>query len=683
MPARVCYGDLIMGSLKFIRKQRRCGCDCRDAAGYEIDDGIFNPIIQLNTPCTNGERPPCLYIARFPCSLLYQGKEVTNVRTPFRVLCEFPTNLHEYVALLGYEPAISRNALTVYEDLSRYPYACTWAERYTTASQTCIPSFQEAWWASTESNIAWRLDTLASAGTLRHELGISYSLETGTAWNCFGPNTLRLDPPLRGSTDWFKEIPGLPQFVCVTPGITTKVYEKDCCPNCWQCELPDINYVTDTNDNVSRIPSQRLDFIPDADESPWLPEMNGICRYQSDILQYTAYGATTATELPEFYAGFPTREKVLLDIASPMNEGQPSASTLIMHYEKGQFGFGGTFFAGVRTSVRYECPQFTCDGPNLFVKQTNDRDFPDTLTLTKHDCFASETNDSGPCPAASNQGDMFYLSVNRWTAHEPIRRSNYGTEIDRLTCCDPWCECMPGYISIQCPGDGIQRQGWQPGVPDLPGVSKGFCTGGRDGINTPVGPSREFCGTFLDADENEHEICVVAYCAKATVPGGAWGVDWYCDGEHIPNAGSGGLGSCCPFQFEFVMPEMPCLPGCTGCVAFNTPSTLCQPPGEPCCDPPEDPVTVSVGALGASCYPGPGSFTLPLAAIPGTPYRWSGDDDTSTRWTLTCSGGVYTIHSPENNINSLTETSHTCDPFQVNFVEDSGTCVGQVITVTA
>ncbi len=677
-------------ALNFIRKQRRCGCDCRDDDEYQIDDGIFNPIIQLDTPCDNGKRPPCLYIARFPCNLRYENVEVTNVRTPFRVLCEFPTSLHEYVALKGWTRQIpgqqfvdSTLGLDAWEKYSEYPYACTWAERYTTFSQTGVPYTQEGWWDTVNEHIVWTLNTLTIVGTLRHELGISYSLEPGTAWNCFGPNTLRLDPPLRGSTDWYKEIPGLPQFVCITPGITTKVYDKDCCPNCWQCELPDINYVTDISDNVSRIPSQRLDFIPDADESPWLPEMRGICRYQSDIIQYSAYDHVAGEELPEFYKGTPTREKVLLDIASPMNAGQPSTATVIMHYEKGQFGFGGSFFASVRTSVRYECPRFTCEGPNIFVKQTGDRTFPDTLTLTKHDCFASETNDSGPCPAASNQDNMFYFLRNRWTDHEPIRRSNYGTEIDRLTCCDPWCACMPGYITIQCPGGPVQKQGWQPGVNGLPAVSKGFCTGGRDGVNAPAGPSREYCGTFLDADDGEHEICVVAYCGGGGSAGGAWSTDWYCDGTYV-GPGAGGGGSRCPFQFQFRMPTMDCLPGCTGCVAFNMISDLCVPPEEEdCCSPPLSTVTVSVGASDVSCYPGPGSFTLPLVdSTPGA-YRWQGDDDQSTRWTLTCTGTSYRIHSPDNNINLLDETSHTCDPaFQINFVEDSGDCIGQVITVT-
>jgi hypothetical protein len=174
----------------------------------------------------------------------------------------------------------------------------------------------------------------------------------------------------------------------------------------------------------------------------------------------------------------------------------------------------------------------------------------------------------------------------------------------------------------------------------------------------------------------------VIYCDGdgPTATLGSWQTEWYCDGEYVGLGGIGNIQSC-PFRAEYRAPPLPCfeLDDCTGCAAFNMISNLCLPPELPCCDPPLDSVTVSVSAAGPSCYSGSGSFVLPRTG----PFTWSGDDDTSSVWTLTCGTNGYIITSPENNINQLDQGSHTCEPFQINFVEDSGDCIGQVITVTA
>jgi len=67
-----------------LKRNRACGCDCRDQDIYEVDDGIFNPLMEIDSPCGGTTKPPCLYIARFPCNIDYRGEQITNVRLPLR-----------------------------------------------------------------------------------------------------------------------------------------------------------------------------------------------------------------------------------------------------------------------------------------------------------------------------------------------------------------------------------------------------------------------------------------------------------------------------------------------------------------------------------------------------------------------------------------------------------------------
>ena len=616
-----------------IKTHRRCGCDCRDADSWEVDAGIYNPLALTNSACyaTGGitqVKPPCKYLAKFECEREYAGEPITTYSIPLRVLCPFEEP-HIYRGILlafeAFDP-LGSPPFSAIESRAEWGTACTLSERYNIEAYSGFQGNQSAFWDQAVDRTRWSLDFSQPIATFTHRSGIRYQSELFNGWRCFDSNTLWLN-----SATVPAGYPPMPRSVCIVPEIRKTPLKTGCCKTRFQAEIPTIEANTGTH-----IANQRLDFISSTGDTFFVNGAPIKSPYLA-LARMLSYAGTYGD--PQRNCG---ANQAALHFLSALGDGQPSA-VCRLYIQYGCFA---------ELTAIYECQGFTCETAGVFNHITNDAGFPATITVTtglEQTSYASDNDDRGPCPNACGEptyGGMYYseYSDTNWAA-----------------CCDPFCDDVAGSIKINCPGSG-------GGI----GFNCKFTVGGHAGSGA-VGPSREACFTINDDDGDPHTVCVVVYCN-----GTGWASDWYCDGSLV-GTGSGGYTLCCPLRFEQEMPSMPCLPNCTGCVAINTGNSICQEPSEPCCDPPEDPVTVSVGASGGSCYPGPGSFTLPLTGS----FTWAGDDDTSTRWTLSCSGGIYTIHSPDNNINSLTETSHTCDPFQVNFVEDSGTCVGQVITVTA
>lgn len=615
---------------------RRCGCDCRDADHWEVDANIYNPLALLNSSCTatggiTQLKPPCKYLAKFECDREYGGEPVTALSIPLRVLCPFESPQIYRGILLEFEsidPVGFQNPpFSAFESRAIWGDACTISERYNIEAYSGFQGLHSALWDLAVVRTRWSLDFSTPLATFTHTSGIRYQSSAFNGWRCFDSNTLWLAPDTVPPG-----YPPMPRSVCIVPDIRKTPLKTGCCKNRFQAEIP----LIETNEGT-HIAAQRLDFVWSTGDTFFVNGLPIKSPYLA-LARVLAYNGTYGQTQGRCGA-----RQAALHVMSAMGAGGQPASVCRLYIQYGCYA---------QFTAIYECSSFTCETAGTFNRITNDAGFPQTIQVTtdlEQTSYASDNDDRGPCPNAC--GDPTYGGIYY----------NEYSDTDYAACCDPFCDDVAGTVKINCPGSGG-------------GISFNcrFTVGGHAGAGA-IGPSREACFTFNDDDAVSHSICVVVYCN-----GSGWASDWYCDGT-LAGTGSGGYTLCCPLRFEQEMPTMSCMEGCTGCVAINTPSTICQEPSQLCCDPPADPVTVSVGASGASCYPGPGSFTLPLT---GT-YRWSGDDDESTRWTLTCSGGVYTIHSPDNNINSLVETSHTCDPFQVNFVEDSGACVGQVITVTA
>lgn len=191
-----------------------------------------------------------------------------------------------------------------------------------------------------------------------------------------------------------------------------------------------------------------------------------------------------------------------------------------------------------RLGIVYSLPtgvSWDCYGPNNLVLTAN----PYGCPLPTNVCVTPKpTNDLDIC-SENNQN-----------------RAMYDSEEDRCACCDNYCDCILGEIRIQCSGGGVQVCNGQ------------YCIGGRTGVAGPVGPSRELCCTFEDADLVSHLICVVVYCTG----GGNWKADWYCDGTL---AGTVPIDStCCPLTGTSTAPPLPCI-NCDGCSALMT---TCTPP---------------------------------------------------------------------------------------------------------
>lgn len=131
------------------------------------------------------------------------------------------------------------------------------------------------------------------------------------------------------------------------------------------------------------------------------------------------------------------------------------------------------------------------------------------------------------CDGATSSGGCFVI--------DPC----YADPADRCACCDKCCEDLPVTVTLTCSGVTSTYSG-------------NATTGGRTGINSPAGPSREFCFTH-----SGHEICLVLYC-----DGTSWQLDVYCDGGFESN-GTVSAHTCCPLHFSFTF-NLTCV-SCSGC----------------------------------------------------------------------------------------------------------------------
>ncbi len=135
----------------------------------------------------------------------------------------------------------------------------------------------------------------------------------------------------------------------------------------------------------------------------------------------------------------------------------------------------------------------------------------------------------------------------------------YESAEDRCNCCDNCCDGLPVSVVLTCAGTRYSYSGLAE-------------PGGRTGVNSPAGVSREFCFTH-----DGHEICLVFYC-----DGTAWQLDSYCDGSY-EGPGTVSNHTCCPLRFSFAFP-LSCV-YCSGCGCAGDTSTCpeCEEPD--CCCP--------------------------------------------------------------------------------------------------
>lgn len=115
----------------------------------------------------------------------------------------------------------------------------------------------------------------------------------------------------------------------------------------------------------------------------------------------------------------------------------------------------------------------------------------------------------------------------------------YESAEDRCNCCDNCCDGLPVSVVLTCAGTRYSYSGLAE-------------PGGRTGVNSPAGVSREFCFTH-----SGHEICLVFYC-----DGSAWQLDVYCDGG-FESSGTVSAHTCCPLHFSFTF-NLTCV-SCSGC----------------------------------------------------------------------------------------------------------------------
>ena len=593
--------------MPLLGRHRECGCDCRDADRYQVDTLIYNPLFDIGCG-----KPPCKYIVHFECNLFDPSNrtiQIAEVNMPMRQLCEFgPTG--QYVAIRVVQAIVTSTQFSSIETDGMLPplsfgqssaYACTWAERSVRASQT-----PGAWWTSARAAIGWTLETVMRTVTdvvgnatiiqadLTHSTGMTYRLKARSNWDCFGPNTLYL----QDAATWQARYPGLPAFVCITPEITTAVYQPLCCPNCFQANFPQVDSTFD------HIPAQRLDFIPfNPGALPFQPYAtnSGVCNYAATLIHYASRVADASAEANDqtvLYAGQPYLP-VQLSVLSPMNTGLSSVARLYVYYlPTGNIG-------GLATLI-YECPNFTCNGGGDFSVTASAAGFPRVITLTSHKCVSSETNDQGLCPS-SHCLDPRY----------PIARvAGYGTEALRLAACDPWCSCMPGRVVTFDAFYGLQQFGvnCNDGLVNRTPFT-GFCIGGRTGLDAGTRPSRELCGEILwSGDGTARHICCVAYVNSS----GVWKSDWYCEGTYVATTDC--RLTCCPMTLKSTMPAMSCLPGYVGCMAVNT-KYDCGPVDGNCCPLANFPATMTVHFV-STCL---GTFNVTVTQA-GSTWTGSGTD---------------------------------------------------------
>ena len=539
---------------------------------------MFNPLAVCNCDKDNSSKPPCKYIARWDCDVRIDdndGKQIShewlvNADMSFRQLCEFgPAG--EYVGCVGDPFTGAVTDFRTIEANAYWPYACTISQRYNLQTRGAASA---AAFAFVRSMVRWTLIITGSLPTLTHSNGLQY-VGIGK-WDCFGPNTLTQVANTAAAAQ-----ARIPKRVCITPEIVTAVPRPQCCNNFFQA-----TFVQSINYRNTVIEAQRLEFLPIPVVQPGY-----VCEYFAQIKIY-GHVLNSFSGIDElFFAGERgwsvdfnrSTPHVRLSIVSPMNAG--AASKALLRLIVFASGAGDTF------EVVYRCTSMNCQG-GIFTLETNAVGFPEKLAVVSHSTYYSEVDDQGVC----SQGNCVDVE---WEASRPT----YLSEPLRLRCCDPFCNCAPGSITIICASRGTQIFGGCNVIT--------FCTGGRTGITSPSGPSREYCVSVIATDGSSHTICCVVYCSN-----GVWRSEWYCDGA-FAGVGTGGAVTCCPFSFVQDMPAITCLPGCTGCVAINTDPTCVGISTIPCCDPAGLPATMTVHVY-STCW---GNFTCTITNSGGT---WGG-----------------------------------------------------------
>jgi len=531
-----------------IELHRYCGaCDCRDANRWEPDTSIYNPLFVCGCDKENTVKPPCKYIARFECDVKNDwGEWLAQVDMPLRQLCEFGP-IGEYVGLVGDPYTGGITNFHNIEGNAYFQYACSISQRYNL--QGGYPSDNAATFTFLRSVTRWKLNIATSPMTFVHSSGVKYAVNS---WDCLGPNTLF--QVNQSATTGAQQ--RLPKKICITPEIVTAVPQRGACPNnFFQVTLPAIEA------GQTSIPAQRLEFLPvpsalvaSGFAAEYFAQIKlyghvhiGFGGGGQDAICYSGGGVGAGWSGINNPGGL---RLVDLRVVSAMDANRSSSATLGIRYII-------DCNAGFTAQAVYSCNAFSCVG-GIFRLTNNSPGFPEKFEVKSHGLFYSEADDQGLCPYG-NCRDVDW---------EPSRPT-YTNETTRKACCDPFCACAPGTIQIFCPSKGTQKFGGCDGIT--------FCTGGRTGITSPSGPSREYCVTAVATDGSSHTICCVVYCSGST-----WKSEWYCDGTYV-GAGTNGSQSCCPFTFTQDMPTISCLPGCTGCVAINTDPTCHAVTTVSCC----------------------------------------------------------------------------------------------------
>ena len=556
--------------MSFSRRHRLCGCDCRDSDQYEPDPLTFNPTCYT---LPDGSKPPCKYIARFECPVSCNGVSITGTGTSFTDVFQSTSDLGSSIPDSPVDPDIwlrpfceFRNAQLYVATTSQVPFGdlgvgCSWLDRISSsengvANQDAITQFKTL--------VVWTLDTAATPVTLTHVLGWTYQQKKTETWNPFGPNTLWLTD--QTANDKCTTVSGghnsdkMPNFVCITPAVTRYVPEDNSCDNCFSITLPKITPTSTTI--LTSIPAQTANFRP-VPKAFFGNLIKGKCAYVANLLEGVS-----------FYESYVNA--VWIDVAGGLDNGQTSSARL--------------FF--IPWTATYECKYFQCGVDNVFTLATNNPGAPQTLTVKSHPCYINEINDKGMCVPCDGQSSTRLYQTDI---------TPYNNEKNRCACCDPYCKCMNGTIRLVCSGHVYDHKGC-------------FCQGGRTGVASPVGPSREFCSTFDIGDgTGSHTICVVAYC----VDGGAWKTDWYCDGAFQSTATCGS--TCCPLAaWTTSQVNLNCI-NCKGCISIQSDPQCVAP--EPCCPIAKIPATLTAAFVST----GMGTFSVTLTKGGST---WTGTGTT-------------------------------------------------------
>lgn len=210
------------------------------------------------------------------------------------------------------------------------------------------------------------------------------------------------------------------------------------------------------------------------------------------------------------------------------------------------------------SGAHYEAvSEWVCDGPN-------------TLRMTTVGTGTGAARADGGIISLPNSVCVtpgVPLDINECSDKIPC---GYASSELRCACGDACCDCLPGSITVSC-GTGTGT------APTTASYSGNFCIGGRTGLESPAGPSRELCctldlptadtGTGTGVSLQPHEICLVTYC-----DGVDWKSDLYIDGVFCATLPVT-ITSLCPLSGTVTFP-----PDCIDCTVTLCIGPDCNPP---------------------------------------------------------------------------------------------------------